>query len=73
MMSDGIQILPCMNVNKRLSILDIYDLPGTTPGKPFDWMHLSSMPIYQKDLSPLLVRYIGFYLDGCLLTRKHKQ
>jgi hypothetical protein len=73
MISDGImQTLPCMNITRHLqSILEIYDLPGTTPGESFDWTHLSSIPIYQKDLSTL-VRSIGFYLEGCLLTHKSK-
>jgi hypothetical protein len=64
------QFLPCLNVAKRLtSILDVYDLPVTTQGESFDWMRLTKFPIVQKDLNPL-VRSIGFYFDGCLLTRK---
>ncbi len=39
------------------------------PGESFDWNCLSSMPICQLDLSPL-IRSIGFYHKGCLLTRK---
>ena len=64
------QSLPCMNVNKRLqSVLDIYRMPAMNPGESFDWNCLSTMPICQLDLSPL-IRSIGFYHEGCLLTRK---
>jgi hypothetical protein len=33
-------------------------------------MGLSKIPIFQKDLNPL-VRSIGYYFDGCLLTQKN--
>ena len=39
------------------------------PGESFDWNCLSTMPICQLDLSPL-IRSIGFYHEGCLLTHK---
>jgi hypothetical protein len=65
-----LQTLPCMNVNRRLqSILDIYGMPPTNQGTSFDWSCLSSMLICQPDLSPL-IRSLGFYHEGCLLTRK---
>jgi hypothetical protein len=71
MTMSGMQTLPCMNVNKRLQpILDIYGMPVTTQGKSFDCnCFSSSMPICQPDLSPL-IRSIGFYHEGCLLSRK---
>jgi hypothetical protein len=73
LMSDATtQSLPCINVAKWLtSILDVYDLPGTILGESFDWMRLSKIPIFQKDLN-LLVRSIGYYFDGCLLTITRK-